>query len=270
MLIESATSSTALLEGQRAALRAATDGAPLVEVLEMLVHTLEQNAARPVLASILLLSRDGTHLREGAAPSLPAEYNAAIDGIRTGPDVGSCGTAAFTGKPVIVADIQTDPLWKEFRGLAAKHGLRACWSIPFFSMKKRVLGTFAIYHREPATPAVEDFDLVNMLSQTASVVVEGAAHAADAKDERASAPPVSRGEKPTNVSEHAREKIASILGPVAALRLYNEVIAEIGGKLETPDDLLRFGDNLSARKGFEGVVGAMLSVSAVMQGAKRG
>lgn len=265
MLVDGSISSAALLEGQRRALREATDGAPLTRVLETLVSTLERNASTHVRASILLVSRDGWHLGEGVAPSLPAEYNAAIEGIRIGPSVGSCGTAAFTGRPVVVSDITTDPLWRDFRALAEKHGLRACWSVPFHSLKKRVLGTFAVYHDAPSTPSAKDIELVNMLGQTASTVVERARRAAEAP----LAAPVSRRTEAVNASEIAHEKIAAVLGLVAARRLVDEVVADVGGKLETADDLLRFADRLAERRGFEGALGAMLSVTAVMHGAKR-
>lgn len=76
--------------------------------------------------SILFLSEDGCHLRHGAAPSLPAAYNAAIDDIPVGEGVGSCGTVASRGTQVYAADIESDPLWTEFRALALAHGLRAC------------------------------------------------------------------------------------------------------------------------------------------------
>ena len=58
----------------------------------------------------------------GAAPSLPAAYNAAVHGLAIGPKAGSCGTAAWRGEPVVVTDIDTDPLWEDYRGLAAAHG----------------------------------------------------------------------------------------------------------------------------------------------------
>lgn len=267
MLVESSISSAALLEGQRKALREATEGAPLNHALETLVSTLEQNASTRVRASILLVSADGWHLGEGVAPSLPPAYNAAIDGIRIGPAVGSCGTAAFTGRPVIVSDITNDPLWKEFRELAGEHGLRACWSVPFHGSKKRVLGTFAVYHDAPATPSATDIELVTMLGQTASTVIERARRAAGLD---APSTPVSRRADALSPGDIARERIAAVLGFVAARRLVGEVVAETGGKLETMDDLLRFGDRLAERKGFEGAIGAMLSVTAVMHGAKRG
>ena len=103
---------------------------------------------------------------------LPEAYNAAIDGIEIGPSVGSCGTAAATGKPVFVSDIATDPLWADFKDLALEHGLRACWSVPIRSGSGAILGTFAMYHREPREPVEEDLQLVRMITQTAALVIE--------------------------------------------------------------------------------------------------
>ena len=96
-----------------------------------------------MLTSILLL--EGSTLRHGAAPNLPPAYCSAIDGSEIGPREGSCGTAAFFGRPVYVTDIDTDPLWADYRELALAHGLRACWSTPIFNDQAAVIGTFAIY-----------------------------------------------------------------------------------------------------------------------------
>ncbi|MDD2925172.1 EAL domain-containing protein [Rhodoferax sp.] len=128
----------------------ATD-TPLNTLLE--TYTRSYEASFPgVLCSVLLLDPDGIHLRHTAAPSLPAAYSQAIDGVAVGPSVGSCGTAAFTRQAVIVSDIATDPLWQGYREPALTHGLRACWSVPILSTKGQVVGTFANYYRQPRSP----------------------------------------------------------------------------------------------------------------------
>jgi PAS domain S-box-containing protein len=144
---------------------------PLPQIFDALLHTVEEWSTTGVLGSILLLDEDGKHLRSGAGPSLPEAYNEAIDGIEIGPEVGSCGTAAYTKKPVFVADIANDPLWADFRDLALEHGLRACWSIPILSGRGEVLGTFAMYHREPREPTEQDLELVQVVTRTASLVI---------------------------------------------------------------------------------------------------
>ena len=161
-----------LLEGENEALKLIVERAPLETVLETLVRLAEQQALSGILASILLLDRDRVHLRHGAAPSLPAAYSSAIDGIEIGPAVGSCGTAAYLGKPVIVSDIMTDPLWDNFRALAGEFGLRACWSYPILSSRRTVLGTFALYYREARTPEPEDEGMISILTRTAALAIE--------------------------------------------------------------------------------------------------
>jgi len=143
----------------------------LAETFEALIRTVEEWSSTGVLGSILVLDQDGRHLRHGAAPSLPDGYNEAIDGVEIGPSVGSCGTAAFTRKPVFVADIATDPLWSDFRELALSHGLRACWSVPILTGGGEVLGTFAMYHREPRQPTEQDLQLVQVVTRTAALII---------------------------------------------------------------------------------------------------
>jgi GAF domain-containing protein len=153
-------------------LELAVNDSPLEISLGELIKIVEMNSKTGVLGSILILDDDGKTLRHGAAPSLPELYNAAIDGAEIGPKVGSCGTAAYTGKPVFVSDIATDPLWEDFRGLALGCGLRACWSTPIISSGRRLLGTFAMYHREPREPTVRDLALVELVTQTAALIID--------------------------------------------------------------------------------------------------
>nr|WP_255604458.1 GAF domain-containing protein [Oscillochloris sp. ZM17-4] len=122
--------------------------------------------------AIMLLDDSRLHLTTAAAPSLPPSYCRVIDGTRIGPRAGSCGTAAFLGKPVVVADIAIDPLWVPWRDLTIGHGLRACWSIPIFDSAGRTLGTFAIYHGEPCQPTEAEFDLVLGAANVVAVAVE--------------------------------------------------------------------------------------------------
>jgi two-component system cell cycle sensor histidine kinase/response regulator CckA len=145
--------------------------AALPEILATLCTNIEKHYSG-LLCSVLLLDADGKTLRHGAAPALPEEYSRTIDGIQIGACVGSCGTAAFRQQPVIVSDIATDPLWADFRRLALAHGLRACWSTPITSQDGGVLGTFAIYYREPRTPGAEHLQLIAHATHLAAVAME--------------------------------------------------------------------------------------------------
>jgi diguanylate cyclase (GGDEF)-like protein/PAS domain S-box-containing protein len=125
-----------------------------------------------MICSILLLDSDGKTLRTGAAPSLPNFYNMAIDGLEIGDNVGSCGTAAFRGERVIVDDIQQHPYWTPYRDLASKAGLRSCWSQPFKDKNGKVLGTFAIYHRQQTQPTENELTLITGYANLAQLAIE--------------------------------------------------------------------------------------------------
>lgn len=146
-------------------------GEPLAQILNTVALGIE--ATRPgALCSIMLLDHEGQCLRHGAAPSLPDFYNEAIEGLRIGPGVGSCGTAAFTGQTVIVEDIQSHPHWAAAHDLTARAGLCACWSIPLRNKEQRVLGTFAIYHRVPRTPRQHELNEIESFASLVGVAIE--------------------------------------------------------------------------------------------------
>src|SRR4026207_173689 len=163
--------------GQSRILEMIAANAPLSEILERLVLLIEAQAPG-MLCSVLLLSEDGDHVRHGAAPSLPPEYVQAIDGSAIGPKHGSCGTAIYRGEPVVVTDILNDPLWDDYRDLAVANGLRACWSTPILSGRGKVLGSFAMYYREPRTPTGEEAELTEVATRIAGLAIEH--HAAKA------------------------------------------------------------------------------------------
>ncbi len=161
--------------GQNRVLAEIAAGAPLRQVLHGIVAFVE-DLLPDSRCSILLLDADGVHLRVGAAPQLPAAYNRAVDGVAIGPNVGSCGTAAYLRDTVIVGDIATDPRWQDYRSLAADHGLVACWSVPILTnaadANSKVLGTFAVYPREIGAPQPADLDVVHRAADLARVALE--------------------------------------------------------------------------------------------------
>ena len=162
----------ALIAAEKEVLASIAGNAPLSQILERLTRSVEEYSGKATLASILLMDVDGKHLRHGAAPSLPKEYNQAIDGVEIGPSVGSCGTAAFRNEPVYVSDLATDPLWADFKNLALSHGLKACWSTPIRSGGNSVLGTFALYHHEPRSPNAQEMEIVDLMTKLAALAIE--------------------------------------------------------------------------------------------------
>jgi PAS domain S-box-containing protein len=159
------------IEDQNSVLEMMNSGAPLADALEFLIKSVEKQSDQKMIGSVLLLDEDGKHLRHCAAPSLPEEYNNAIDGIPIGKAAGSCGTAAYTKQPIIADDIATDPHWKDYKDLASKHNLHACWSTPLCAGNK-VLGTFALYYRYPVRPSEADQKIVELAVRTATLIIE--------------------------------------------------------------------------------------------------
>lgn len=143
---------------------------PLEHTLQAIVQGVEE--LRPMaLCSMLLLQNDGQHLAQCIAPHLPAEFNAAINGMQIGPYAGSCGAAAFFKERVVVHDVQTHSNWTDYRELMARAGLRACWAQPLLGRNDELLGTLAIYHRTPQTPQESDFAVLEQAAHLASLAI---------------------------------------------------------------------------------------------------
>jgi PAS domain S-box-containing protein len=144
-------------------------GDPLAQILESLCLLVEEHAP-DVLASILLIE-DG-RLKHGGAPSLPKDYIKAVDGMAIGPRVGSCGAAAYFGKPIIVSDILNDPLWADYREAMLALSLHACWSTPILSSEGKAIGTFAMYYRNPRSPSRGDQEIIEQITDLAGAAIQ--------------------------------------------------------------------------------------------------
>jgi len=145
-------------------------GAPLNEVLTSVTRLIETHG-KGMLCSIFLLDEDGLHLRYGAA-NLPEAFRAATDGVCIGPNVGSCGAAAYLRQSVFVSDILSDPKWVKFKDAAVAAGLRAAWSSPILSHDGKVLGTFGMYYREVRHPGTDEIQLIDYASRIAGIAIE--------------------------------------------------------------------------------------------------
>lgn len=167
-------------QAQRKVLEMIACGRSMQETMATMLRLME--AQFPELLGSVLLVEAG-RLQHCAAPSLPAAYCQAVDGLAIGPCVGSCGTAAYRGQPVFVADIAEDPLWADYRQLALSHGLRACWSTPIFDTQRKVLGTFAVYRRQPGLPDERHQEMISMVTHTAAICISR--HQAEREREQA-------------------------------------------------------------------------------------
>jgi len=164
-------SRSATFEAFRRIVTVVAGGGDLAGVLDAIVLAVEAELPQGI-CSILLLDETGHLLVHGSAPGLPSAYCDAVNGLPIGPQVGSCGTAIFDNRRVLVSDIQTDPLWADYRDLAAQFGLAACWSEPIRDAEHRAIGSFAIYSHEVREPSADDLVFIESAAELAGFAIE--------------------------------------------------------------------------------------------------
>ncbi|QYJ76987.1 EAL domain-containing protein [Shewanella sp. FJAT-52076] len=144
---------------------------PLSEILHALTALIESQTSGTV-ASVLLLSEDGSRLLTGAAPGLPEEFNRIVHGAEIGLGVGSCGSAAFLGERVVVSDIATHEYWQPYNSLPLAAGLKSCWSEPIKDSHGKVIGTFALYHDTIKSPTTGELTFIAEGGKLAALAIE--------------------------------------------------------------------------------------------------
>ena len=164
------TGAHTLRDGENQVLKMIARGASLQETLDQLMRMIEAQTDG-VQCSIMALAEDGESMTPASAPSLPASYLEALRGTRIGPMVGSCGTAMWRREPVIVNDLEHDPLWTPYRQLAGAHGLKACWSVPIFDDEGAVVASFAMYYRTVRSPTPDDLRLISSATHLAGIAL---------------------------------------------------------------------------------------------------
>lgn len=152
---------TTLLQHEKLLLEMIALDCSLEMILSELCRSVERAFGGITRCSVMLLDADGSRVHVAAGPSLPEPFCAAIDGLPIGPATGSCGTAIFWNRQVVVADILTDPLWEHYRAFAIPYGVRACWSTPVTAASGAVLGAFGVYSDEVWSPTPDQISFVN-------------------------------------------------------------------------------------------------------------
>src|SRR5271170_1372342 len=163
--------SSRVIEEERHVLELIAKGASLKEVLNALTAAIERMAS-DCYCTVLLLDEEGKRLLEGSGGSLPAAYMQAVNGLEIGPEVGACGSAAFSNETTIIEDIANDHRFGAAKDFVMSFGLRACWSVPIRDSKQKVLGTFAMYHKHPASPHDRDLRVVEAGAHLAGNAIE--------------------------------------------------------------------------------------------------
>jgi PAS domain S-box-containing protein len=160
------------LAAQKQALELAVSGAPIGVVLSPVAQETRSQVSGDARVALYVVDPDARRLRFGASAGMSSHYTSAVDGFEIRPTNPACGKVAFTGERILVEDVMTEPLWEPYRALAQQNSIRACWSFPIRSVGDKVLGTIAIYYDSPRQPQQEDIDAVELLAQTAALVIE--------------------------------------------------------------------------------------------------
>jgi PAS domain S-box-containing protein len=161
-----------LLEGERRILSRLAAGGSLSDGLSELMLAVEGEVDAGMHCCVLLVDRQGDRLVLGAAPSMAKTVSAAIDGMEIGREVAPCSIAAFRNEPVYVGDLAKELLWRDFYDGALRRQFRACWSTPIAGVNDAVLGTFAIYGKNPRNPDLGLLDLIASVVQTLALAIE--------------------------------------------------------------------------------------------------
>jgi diguanylate cyclase (GGDEF)-like protein len=164
-----------LIRLQNVILEMIAKGEPLAATTERLCVEVEK-ILPGIVCSVLKVDRDGL-LHPLAAASLSPDYSARLDGLAIGPNVGSCGTAAYLRTPIIVTDIETDPRWALYKSLVLSLGFKACWSVPICDGAGAVVGTFAFYYRDKRGPTAIEHEVVGTCVHLCAIALERHEHA---------------------------------------------------------------------------------------------
>lgn len=248
-LSKSREAEDAFRAGQGHVLEMIAQGATLSDVLASLV-TLIEAQSEGMICSVLQLSEDGQHIRHGAAPRLPEIYVQAVNGAPIGPKNGSCGTAMYRGEPVIVTDMLTDPLWEDYRELAKLSGLRACWSTPIFTGSGKVLGSFAMYYRQPQTPTGSEARLTEVATHIAGIAIEHERAQNELQHTRSELAHVARvttmGELAASIAHEVNQPLGAIVGNAdICLRWLQEEEVDLKQIAEALEDIANDGHRAS-------------------------
>jgi diguanylate cyclase (GGDEF)-like protein/PAS domain S-box-containing protein len=169
-LLTDITESRQLRSLQQLIMVGLADELPIKDIAGRLCRRVEQ-LAPDVVCSLLHVDASG-RMHPLGAPSLPMDFSTGLEGIAIGPDVGSCGSAAYYGRPMLATDIETDPRWQPYKARPLELGLRACWLTPIKAKDERVIGTFAFYFRECRAPSRWHRCIVDACAHLGALAIE--------------------------------------------------------------------------------------------------
>jgi len=143
-------------------------GSAKADALTALCHIIERTLPG-TFASIYQLTPQ-QRLVYCAGPNIPDNMRPVFADIPIGADVGSCGTAAWSGERVMVNNIAGDQRWRDYRSLPLQNGFTACWSEPIRSEVDEVIGTIGVYFPQQPSSRALTTEVTDSASRIASSI----------------------------------------------------------------------------------------------------
>jgi diguanylate cyclase (GGDEF)-like protein/PAS domain S-box-containing protein len=141
-----------ILHLQQAILQSAALGEDTRKLIDQ-ICSLEEALLPNAIGTVMLMDASSGLLNVYAAPSVPPEALAQLNGLRPGKGSGSCGNVIYRQQPQFVSNTFTDPRWQDIRQLAYDFNLCSCWSMPIYSSENKIVGTFALSSFEHRAPS---------------------------------------------------------------------------------------------------------------------
>ncbi len=165
------TRTETLVCGQKTVLERLARSEPLHRILGTICRLVESQVPEG-LCCVLLVDQEQQTPAMAIAPTMAEGFVAGLDASNTevfrpgaGPGVTEDGLRYTT-------DVSADPVWASFLELAARYGIRACWSMPFSSREDGWLGTVILTHRSSVAPSADELGVMKTAASLAAIALE--------------------------------------------------------------------------------------------------